>query len=919
MKPTVKTARPRATRSPAICRRTSLAAAWTALPMERVVPEPYAGPAYGRSVSPDTPVTAPVSRPRTAAAICGSTVVDPAPMSRPRCSMCPDSDDRDPVVVVHELITAIAPGADRDAVAEALRRAAPHRPHYRQRVVWALEENPHLLTGEGYLAPHRAILRFIDLLHEAGVAGIVRPSCPRCHRVVRIDKPLDGQRVCRNCTAKSRIEERVRCGARREPATRDAQGRPLCPKCLITDPANLEACIVCGKRRMVSTRTPGGSICPNCRPLPTLGCSVCGRMAPCMLSKSTGQPRCGRCDQREVHCTVCGRFRDIHSGTVDAPVCGPCTKPDAELWRPCPTCGETERLTAPGPCRRCTLKQRLDELLTDDTGTVPPKLQALRDALAETATAMSWLSKGIVSTVLSDLASGRRPLTHAALDEFPDSQVVEHIRTVLVAAGALSPRDEQMVRLERHVRKLITSHATVEGRKILHRYATWHLLRRLRRRSRGKEITHYQLQVARQHLRAAVYLLNRLENQDLALATCRQSDLERWMTNHDAGLRREAGHFVRWALSQKIARDLSFPAVRWNGPSQAMDDEARWSTARRLLHDDTLKPENRLAGLLLLLYAQWPAAISRLTVDDIEGMDGAVRISFGSVPVELPEPVAELARRQVTVRRSHAARPDRLALALPRRPTRPTDQRLGHGRTTRQSRLPPRRSPLNRPVPAGHRTARRGPCPHSRHRHHRRRHMATSRRRRLGCLRGRRRRPQHEGELVNRHHHTPSPTARLSFRQMTEDDLDDMAALLGDPHVMRYYPNPKTREEALAWIDWNQQLYQQEGCGLWVVTLRTTGEFVGDCGLTPQEIEGVTDQEVGYHVRADLQGNGYATEAAAACRDYARDILDAQRLIAIIRQDNQASQRVAEKIDLLFERDAISRSGLPVRIHAAPL
>ncbi|MFF5030416.1 site-specific integrase, partial [Streptomyces collinus] len=103
----------------------------------------------------------------------------------PRCKMCPDKDDRDPVTVVHELITSIAPDADRDVIAEALRRTAPSRPTYRQRLVWALEENPRLLTGEGYLAPHRAILRFIDLLHEAGVAGIVRPACPRCHRVVR--------------------------------------------------------------------------------------------------------------------------------------------------------------------------------------------------------------------------------------------------------------------------------------------------------------------------------------------------------------------------------------------------------------------------------------------------------------------------------------------------------------------------------------------------------------------------------------------------------------------------------------------------------------------------------------------------------------------------------------------------------------
>ncbi|MCF3105731.1 hypothetical protein IPZ58_29690 [Streptomyces roseoverticillatus] len=575
----------------------------------------------------------------------------------PRCSMCPDPDDHDPVDVVHKVIASIAPDADRDVIAEALHRSVPTRPAYRRRLVWALEDNPRLLTGEGYLAPHRAILQLIDLLHEAGVAGIVRPACPRCHRVVRIDKPLDGQRVCRNCIAKSRVEECARCGARREPATRDEHGRPLCPNCLVTDPANTEVCISCGERRRVQTRTADGLLCPNCCPLPVLACSICGRTAPCTLSKLTGLPRCGGCDRRQAHCTVCGRLRGIHSGTADVPVCGPCTTPDVELWRPCPTCGEAERLRAPGPCPRCTLKQRLHDLLADDAGAIPPKLQALHDALTGTeraSTAMRWLSKGIVSTVLSDLASGRRPLTHEALDELPEGKVVEHIRSVLVATEAIPQRDEQMVRVERLAKDLVASHATVEGRKILHRYATWHLLRRLRRRNRGKDITHTQLTVVRQHLRAAVHLLNWLDTQGLTLATCRQIDLERWMTSDDVRHRREAGNFVRWALSQKIARDLSFPAVRWNGPSRPMDDEARWATARRLLHDDTIRTEDRLAGLLLLLYAQWPAAISRLTVDDIEQADGAIRIRLGDVPVELPELVAELAVRQVSVRRSHA-------------------------------------------------------------------------------------------------------------------------------------------------------------------------------------------------------------------------------------------------------------------------
>ncbi|MEU5834923.1 hypothetical protein ABZ820_14785 [Streptomyces diacarni] len=65
---------------------------------------------------------------------------------------------------------------------------------------------------------------------------------------------------------------------------------------------------------------------------------------------------------------------------------------------------------------------------------------------------------------------------------------------------------------------------------------------------------------------------------------------------------------------------------------------------RRLLHEDTLELERRLAGLLLLLYAQWPAAVSRLALDHIGDADGAVRIRLGSAPDELPAPVADLAR-----------------------------------------------------------------------------------------------------------------------------------------------------------------------------------------------------------------------------------------------------------------------------------
>ncbi|MET0843808.1 MAG: GNAT family N-acetyltransferase [Mycetocola sp.] len=81
------------------------------------------------------------------------------------------------------------------------------------------------------------------------------------------------------------------------------------------------------------------------------------------------------------------------------------------------------------------------------------------------------------------------------------------------------------------------------------------------------------------------------------------------------------------------------------------------------------------------------------------------------------------------------------------------------------------------------------------------------------------------------------------------------------------------------------------------------GEFVGDCGLTWQAVNGRPQLEVGYHVRAELQGLGYATEAAAACRVFATDVLEAAHLVAIIHPDNTASKRVAEKIGLEFEEN----------------
>lgn len=156
----------------------------------------------------------------------------------------------------------------------------------------------------------------------------------------------------------------------------------------------------------------------------------------------------------------------------------------------------------------------------------------------------------------------------------------------------------------------------------------------------------------------------------------------------------------------------------------------------------------------------------------------------------------------------------------------------------------------------------------------------------------------------------PQPTARLQFREMTHADLNDMASLLGDPEVMRFYPAPKSTAEAASWIQWNQANYAEYGYGLWVVETHE-GKFVGDCGLTWQLVNGVRKLEVGYHVRSDLQGQGFATEAATACLNFAEEHTEASELVAIIHPDNRASERVAEKIGMY--RVADDRGGSTIR------
>jgi ribosomal-protein-alanine N-acetyltransferase len=158
-------------------------------------------------------------------------------------------------------------------------------------------------------------------------------------------------------------------------------------------------------------------------------------------------------------------------------------------------------------------------------------------------------------------------------------------------------------------------------------------------------------------------------------------------------------------------------------------------------------------------------------------------------------------------------------------------------------------------------------------------------------------------------------TERLSLREITADDLDDLLEIWGDPETMRFFPRTLDSQAMREWVERNQRRYEQYGHGLWATTMRSKRKLVGDCGLVIQEVDGIEELEVGYHFNRKYWGRGFATEAARACMDHAFERLGRRRVISMIRPENTRSRRVAERNGLRLEKEVLWH-GYPHYVYA---
>ena len=138
-------------------------------------------------------------------------------------------------------------------------------------------------------------------------------------------------------------------------------------------------------------------------------------------------------------------------------------------------------------------------------------------------------------------------------------------------------------------------------------------------------------------------------------------------------------------------------------------------------------------------------------------------------------------------------------------------------------------------------------------------------------------------------------TGRLVLRKLEQGDFDEVCKLLQDPVVMYAYEGAFSDQEVQAWLDKMFRRYEDDGFALWAVIEKSSGELIGQCGITYQECNGGRVPEVGYLFRKEFWHKGFATEAAIACKEYAFQVLNFDEVYSIIRDSNVASQNVARR------------------------
>lgn len=167
-------------------------------------------------------------------------------------------------------------------------------------------------------------------------------------------------------------------------------------------------------------------------------------------------------------------------------------------------------------------------------------------------------------------------------------------------------------------------------------------------------------------------------------------------------------------------------------------------------------------------------------------------------------------------------------------------------------------------------------------------------------------------------------TGRLLLRRWRDEDVEPFAAMCSDPEVMRHIGSgaTRTRAQAQASIEAYERGWEENGFSLFAVERLDDGSFLGFTGLSEPTFlpEIMPAVEIGWRLARHNWGNGYASEAAQAALQYGLEDVGLSEILSIYQAENHASERIIQKLGMLFDREAIDPTcGRLIRVYRTPL
>ncbi len=159
-------------------------------------------------------------------------------------------------------------------------------------------------------------------------------------------------------------------------------------------------------------------------------------------------------------------------------------------------------------------------------------------------------------------------------------------------------------------------------------------------------------------------------------------------------------------------------------------------------------------------------------------------------------------------------------------------------------------------------------------------------------------------------------TERLVLRDMEEDDAESLADLWTDPQVTKFMGGPRDYDNLISVFEQDAAAHDPRIYDLWTLVEKDTGRIIGHCGLTDKDVEGELEIELVVVLDRDVWGKGYGREISTALLDFAFHTAGLERVIALINPENQASEQMAQKLGMQFERQVVRPGGALRNVYA---